>query len=263
MDQETRSPSISRSTGSGTVALKGVTSLDAPSACRWRESMSDRSVEGERLMDDVAVVGKIYKGLFKASVELVCTSVDLYAKAVGETKSIADVMLFEMAKEIKMRPNGRAAAFVDHFLFGGGEDVEFSARTLLEEDAGVRKRVADEIAERVKKNPALKKKARMISGGDYVIPIRQRDYANSDWKNALGSFAIEWEFVDLMAEKNNLVAKVWGANEYKWHPAADRVTQCIHQAGDRLTRSKQIRARNFWMKASPALILEPTGKPIG
>jgi hypothetical protein len=44
--------------------------------------------------------------------------------------------------------------------------------------------------------------------------------------------------------------------------AADRVTQCIHQAGDRLTKSKEIRAKNFWMKAMPAVIVPSTGKPI-
>jgi hypothetical protein len=101
-----------------------------------------------------------------------------------------------------------------------------------------------------------------MSGGDYLIPIRQKDYAISDWKNALRSFSIEWELFELSSDKKRSFAKVWGANEYKWHPAADRVTQCIHQAGDRLTRSKQIKAKNFWMKAMPSLIVISTGKPV-
>lgn len=210
-------------------------------------------------MNDVATT---FNGMYKASIELVCTSVDLYAKAVGESKSIADVMLFEMAKEIKMKPDGRAAKFVDHFLFGGGEDIVFSTGTLLNEDVGVRKRVSDVIMERLHDNSELIKREKSMSGGDYLISIRQKDYAISDWRNALGSFSIEWELFDLSADKKKTFAKVWGANEYKWHPAADRVTQCIHQAGDRLTRSKEIKARNFWMKALPSLIVISTGKPI-
>lgn len=214
-------------------------------------------------MSESTELGRAFKGIYKASIEVVCTSVDLYAKAVGESKAIADVMLFEMAKELKMNPEGRAAKFVDHFLFGGGEDIVFSAGQLLNDDPGVRKRVSDAIVESLRNKPSLLTKRKNMSGGDYLIPIRQRDYVISDWKNALGSFAIEWELVNLSSDKKRTFAKVWGANEYKWHPAADRVTQCIHQAGDRLTRSKEIRARNFWMKAMPSVIVISTGKPVG
>lgn len=213
-------------------------------------------------MSDSTELGNAFKGIYKASIELVCASVDLYAKAVGDSKAIADVMLFEMAKEIKMKPEGRAAKFVDHFLFGGGEDIVFSAGMLLNEDPGVRKRVSDAIVERLRTKPSLLTMEKDMCGGDFLIPIRQRDYAISDWRNALGSFAIEWELVNLSFDKKRSFAKVWGANEYKWHPAADRVTQCIHQAGDRLTRSKEVKARNFWMKAMPAIIVISTGKPV-
>ena len=213
-------------------------------------------------MSDILEAGKAFKGIYKASIEVVCTAVDLYAKASGDSKAIADVMLFEMAKEIKMKPEGRAAKFVDHFLFGGGEDIVFGAGTLLNEDLGVRKRVSDGIVERVRNDPSLLKSDKKMSGGEYLISIRQRDYANSDWRNALGSFSIEWEFATLSQDKNRMFAKVWGANEYKWHPAADRVTQCIHLAGDRLTRSKEVKAKNFWMKATPAVIVISTGKPV-
>lgn len=214
-------------------------------------------------MVDTADATTTFKGMYKASIELVCASVDLYSKAVGESKVIADVMLFEMAKEIKMKPHGRAAKFVDHFLFGGGEDIVFSTALLLNEDVGVRKRVSDVIMERLHNNPGLSNRNRNMSGGDYLIPIRQKDYAVPDWKNALGSFSIEWELFELSSDRKRSFAKVWGANEYKWHPAADRVTQCIHQAGDRLTRAKEIKARNFWMKAMPSLISISTGKPVG
>ena len=213
-------------------------------------------------MEDTAEAGRAFKGIYKASIEAVCTAVDLYARASGDSQAIADVMLFEMAKELKMKPEGRAAKFVDHFLYGGGEDIVFGAGTLLNEDLGVRKRVSEGILEKIRNNPSLLKADKRMSGGEYVISIRQRDYANSDWRNALGSFAIEWEFAALSLDRNRMFATVWGANEYKWHPAADRVTQCIHQAGDRLTRSKKVKATNFWMKAMPAVIVISTGKPV-
>ena len=213
-------------------------------------------------MSETSLAGHARFGLYKSTIELVCASVDLYARAVGESKAIADVMLFEMAKEIEMRPEGRAAQFVDHFLFGGGEDVVFSSGTLLNDDLGVRKRVSDTIVERLRANPKLLTDKKAMSGGDYLISIRQRDYTNSDWKNALGSFAFEWELVAQASDRRRTFALVSGANEYKWHPAANRVTQCIHQAGDRLTRSKEVKARNFWIKAMPAVIVISTGKPV-
>ena len=211
-------------------------------------------------MSEGSEIGGIYRGAYKAAIELVCTSVDAYAKVAGQSQAIADVMLFEIAKHIEMMPEGRAAKFLDHFLFGGGEDMTFYSATLLNEDIGVRRRVSDVIGEKLRANPSLAKKN--MSGGEYVISIRQRDYLIPDWKNALGSFAFEWELANLSSDRKRIFANVWGANEYKWHPAADRVTQCIHKAGDRLAKSKEVRARNFWMIGKPTIIVISTGKPI-
>lgn len=201
-----------------------------------------------------------FKGTYKQSIELVCNAVSLYARVTGESKTIADVLLLEIARQIKMNPEGRASQFLDHFLFGGGEDIVFESGLLLNEDIGVRKRLSSEILHRVSSGPSGDE--RTISGGAFVVSIRQKDFAVQDWQFALGSFAFEWELVQLSSDKKRLFAKVWGANEYKWHPAADRVTQCIHKAADRLTGAKEVRAKNFWMVARPCTIVVASGKPL-
>jgi hypothetical protein len=251
-------------------------------------------------MDDVREVAAEYRGAYKGTIDLVCDAVDRYAKSQGWSQEQADIVLFELAKAIKMKPNGRAAKFLDHFLFGNGDPIEFDCATLIREDRGVRQRVKDEITRRLQRRPDLR--TRRTSGGDFLIPIRQSDYQVSDWLNALGSYAIEWEafeesigtsargslcssalgqeWIDFGTLSRTKMpspanrsssghcgvldspqkARIYGANEYKWHPAAPRVTQCLHQAGDRLTTSR-IKSMNFWMIARPCLIDLGTGFP--
>lgn len=245
-------------------------------------------------MDDAKEVGRIFHGTYKAAIDLVCGAVDSYAKSEGQSQEFADIVLFELAKAIKMKPEGRAAKFLDHFLFGNGDPIEFDCATLIKEDRGVRQRVKSEISRRLQSCPRLS--ARKMSGGAFLIPIRQRDYEVSDWLNALGSFAIEWEVVDtqrsvgrgslgsstlgrdwidpgtLSLTRNTSPSarheppllpqkvKIYGANEYKWHPAAPRVTQCLHQAGDRLAKSR-VKSMNFWMIARPCVMDLSTGLP--
>lgn len=242
-------------------------------------------------MVDSKEIGHVVFGGYKAAVEAICKAVDLYAKTSGQSQEHADVVLFELAKTIKMKPDGRAAKFLDHFLFGNGASIEFDCSALIMEDKGVRYRIRTEIWNRLQDNSGLG--YRNMSGGSFLIPIRQRDYQVLDWQFALGSFAIEWEVVEPFGNPNSLYGpvhggridsvaslylrsrspgslydcsviptkvKIYGANEYKWHPAASRVTQCLHQAGDRLTKSR-IKSMNFWMIARPCVIDLHTGLP--
>jgi hypothetical protein len=253
-------------------------------------------------MDDVNDAGGEYRGAYKGTIDLVCGAVDRYAKSQGWSQEQADIVLFELARAIQLKPNGRATKFLDHFLFGNGEPIEFDCLTLIMEDRGVRQRVKEEITRRLQQRPDLR--TRRTSGGDFLIPIRQKDYQVSDWLNALGSYAIEWEAVDesigtsasgpvcssaigqdwidfgtlsrtrMMSPASRSPfepcgglqtpgrARIYGANEYKWHPASPRVTQCLHQAGDRLTTSN-IKSMYFWMIARPCVIDLATGFPTG
>jgi hypothetical protein len=209
---------------------------------------------------DANLVGAEYKGAYKAAIDAVCVAVDWSVQKAGHSQAVADATLLHLAKQIKMKPSGRAALFIGHFIAGRGEDITFNSATLLNEDPGVRRRVSTQIVERLRKNPGLSDKR--MSGGDFVVSIRQRDYVIDDWQLALGSFAFEWEVVNKSGDKKRTFARVWGANEYKWHPAAARVTQCLHQAGDRLTRSEEIKSKNFWMVATPTVIVISTGQPV-
>ena len=231
---------------------------------------------------------------YKSSIELVCAAVDSYAKSEGLSQDAADVLVLELAKFIKMQPNGRAAKYLDHFLFGDGTRMDFDCATLIREDAGVRERVRSEIRKRLKANPALTVQNK--SGGAFTVWIRQKDFAMPDWHLALGSFPINWEplasgsvgragalcssetgtdWLDSgtlarvrhqsPVERLQRLApprkvRISGANEYKWHPAAPRVTQCLHQAADRLTKS-QMKSQNFWMFAKPCALDLISGMP--
>ena len=247
------------------------------------------------VVDDGSELGSAVHGTYKAAIDLVCDAVDAYHRNTGQSKEMSDVFLFELAKAVEMEPEGRAAKFLDHFIFGNGEPIAFDCAQLVKDDAGVRRRITSQIRSRLLADAHLCH--RNISGGDFLVAIRQKDYEVGDWKNALGSFPLEWEVVDALEcsvagplcvstrgtdwldpgttaltrhrapnPLGNLMfampkrVKVYGANEYKWHPAAKRVTQCIHQAGDRLTRSK-IRSMNFWMVARPCVIDLGTGMP--
>jgi hypothetical protein len=246
-------------------------------------------------VDETSGDAKDYGAGFKLAVDLVCEAVEALQQQIGAPQELGDRALFELARWVKMTPDGRAAKFLDHFLRGAGSDIVFDCATLLKEDAGVRRRVQSEIDRRLKLHPGLAE--RKLSGGDFLIPIRQKDYEVQDWCYALGSFAIEWEVIQepelhtraaqcssktghdwldsgtMMLSRSRppgilkpsrlppSKVKVYGANEYKWHPAAPRVTQCIHQAGDRLTRSNLLHASNYWMIASPCLMDLRTGLP--
>lgn len=227
----------------------------------------------------------------KAAINLVCEAVKLYASAAGESEESADVFLFELAKAVEMSPDGRAAKFLEHFIFGHGQPIKFECADLVEEDAGIRRRITSEISRRLTANAELTH--RHLSGGEFCVSIRQKDFEVPDWCLALGSYAIEWRVVNSPALGGSMCAssrgndwidpgtnaltrhrgpdtladfyavkpkkvRIYGANEYRWHPAANRVTQCIHQAGDRLTRSR-LHSMNFWMIAKPCTIDLDTG----
>lgn len=242
-------------------------------------------------MGDADEIGSAVFTTRRAAISLVCEAVKLYASNAGESQEFSDVFLFELARAAEMSPDGRAAKFLEHFIFGGGEPIEFECADLVKEDAGVRRRVTSEISRLLKANAQLTN--RHLSGGEFFVSIRQRDFEVSDWRNALGSFGVQWEVVasppmggsmctssrggdwidagtnaltrhrapDILADFYAVTPKkvrIYGANEYKWHPAANRVTQCVHQAGDRLTRSR-MHSMNFWMIAKPCTIDLETG----
>jgi hypothetical protein len=225
----------------------------------------------------------------KAAIDLVCEAVDIYAKKYGEPQAAADIRLFKIAEVVTMKKNGRAASFLEHFLYGDGSPIEFDLALLLRESAAVRTLISKTITSRLQANPELVN--RTMSGGPFEFPIHQWDYhlADHDWEYALGTFFIEWE-VDASKSpqsssspqssrpggtvaKTGMLpptsfsipslpehAKIYGAKEYHWHDKTQRVTECLHQAGYRLAAAGV--AKNFWMIAKPCVIQISTGWPV-
>lgn len=248
----------------------------------------------DEIANSAMALADLYKRAYKSSIDMVCAAVEHYAKAEGVSQDVADILVLELAKHIKMRPEGRAAKYLDHFLFGDGTAMEFDCAVLLREDAGVRERVRSEVRRRLSANPALA--TQRMTGGPFTVWIRQHDFALPDWHLALGSFPMNWQPISsrpgadtgtmcrsgagvdwldtgTSARTRHLSpteritrlaiprkARVAGANEYKWHPTVERVTQCLHQAADRLTKS-QVKSQTFWMVGRPCIVNLDTGLP--
>lgn len=151
---------------------------------------------------------KLAKGLGllaeKTAIDFVCAN------------SPSDRTTLEIARAAKLHGQEDANRFLDHYLVGGGEDLEVDTARLLREDAGVYKHLSKAIAADLAKG--------RTKG---VVPVKQSVFQNSNWKNATGSLNLLWEV------KGDVV-EVWFVNKYRWHPKDKRVSQCVHQAADNL-----------------------------
>ncbi|OLP42714.1 hypothetical protein BJF95_00875 [Rhizobium oryziradicis] len=143
-----------------------------------------------------------------------------------------------LAREFAMKRGGRAEAFLTHYLQGSGTDVTFSMKTLLDEDAGVRSKIFREINVQADARDAAKQPLKGMAG---VIPVHQPEFQNQDWQYATGALNVEWEFVEEAVQRTIKVlkVKVWTTNLYRWHPEAQRFTQCVHVAAQNLQNPKK------------------------
>lgn len=143
----------------------------------------------------------------KQAIEFVCTI------------SPGDRTTLEIARAAKLRGQPDANRFLDHYLTGGGKDLEVDTMRLLREDPGVSKL----LWETVRADFA----AGLTKG---VVPIQQAVFQNQNWRDATGSVNLLWEI-----QGGDIT--VWFVNKYRWHPEARRVSQCVHQAADNLKAS--------------------------
>ena len=128
-----------------------------------------------------------------------------------------DRTTLELARAGELHGQPDANRFLDHYLVGGGSDVEVDTMRLLREDAGVWQRLQETVTADLAKG--------RTKG---VVPIPQPVFRNQNWKNATGSVNLLWEV------KGDSV-EVWFVNKYRWHPEDNRrVSQCVHQAADNL-----------------------------
>jgi hypothetical protein len=135
----------------------------------------------------------------------------------------------------------RAQAHLDYYLQGSGATLPVPLDKLIAEDEGVRKKLYLAVLN-----------AGIDGNQRGTVPIAQSDYKIQDWRNALGSININWRSGPPMAPGK---VRVGFRNEYRWHPTADRVSQCVHQAADRL---KAEGAKDYFMEGWT--VIEPSVK---
>lgn len=163
---------------------------------------------------------------------------DTKAKLIQTICSLTtDNMTLQLAKWTQMSPNGEAAKHLDQYLLGKG-DLRVDIQKVLREDAKVRLKVHSFIVAALRDG--------QTSG---TVPIPQRDYSNKDWQFAIGSMNINWTFPSYLGSDK---VHIGFRNEYRWHPNDARITQCVHQAADRLRTGI---ARNYWMEGSAEVTL--------
>jgi hypothetical protein len=177
---------------------------------------------------------------------------------LGASQNEKDVFALELAKTIKMKPNGLAAEYLDHFLSGKATDKKFDTMRLLREDIGVKNRVVDEVSRRALGIRTLREKAEdsrmslsaVAQRDRHLITVFQKTYKLPDWQLALGTFTFDWEVIYETEEA--MTVNLWGSNKYQWHPNSQRMTQFLHQAGARLHNNRYAAPKNFDIVAAPA-----------
>lgn len=149
----------------------------------------------------------------------------------------SDAATLAVAKWWEMMPNGRAAAHLDQYLEGKG-DLRVDLATLLQEDQALQTKIHTEIISSLR-----------AGRSNGIVAVPQSAYSNKDWQYAIGSMNVNWTFPSLTgADKVHLGFR----NEYRWHPNEHRISQCVHEAADRLRVGK---ARNYWQEGSAEVVL--------
>jgi hypothetical protein len=191
----------------------------------------------------------------KELVQATCDGMKLYGETFGEMEQ-SDRAVLWLAEKNEMKPGGRAALFLAHYVQGSGEDMVFPLEDLLTEDIGVRTLVRNHFA-------GLRLATRTTLQGS--LTIRQRNYANEDWRLALGTFFLSYvPYQGVACPGQGLLMTVSGADTYRWHPEdAKRITQCVHEAAERMKSNIVLpAAKDYRIIASPVVVDAWTGEPI-
>ena len=168
----------------------------------------------------------------RAMIEIVCTLT-------------SDRWTLEVARFVTMKRSGHASTHLDYYLDGEGGTLKVDLAAVLADDEGVRKKVHVEIMSE-------------MTGGkrEGTVAIPQTTYKNQDWLYAIGGMNINWKVDPATTGKVRLGFR----NAYRWHPEADRVSQCVHKAAVALQESG---AKDYFMEGSTTIVpsVEEWSKP--
>lgn len=151
-----------------------------------------------------------------------------------------DQTALEIARWVKMTPNGRASKFLDYYLSGSGREMKVNILSLLEEDDGISSALKLTIRKGLHENPAI---------GSGRVPLPQRVFTNQDWQYATGSIVMDWS-LNPVCVAGKISVTLSFRNTYRWHPKEPRITQCLHQAAENL---KVHGAKDFEMIGGPTV----------
>ena len=169
-----------------------------------------------------------------------CTENDIRIQLVG------DLEMAIIARETQLRGKPMALEFYDHFLSSRGSTKYVDINKLLSDNDYIKSQVNYRIRQRL--NDGL-----VDGSNDMDVDLLQAWYTNEDWWFALGAIELQWRKID-----NNTVELSF-ENIYRWHPEANRPTQTLHIALDRLTQYGL--ARNFLMVGRPTIYVIPSNPP--
>ncbi len=188
---------------------------------------------GFRFMaDPTASVLEIIKSAAQLKFELkrsfysgVCSGIEL---GLGTD---ADDAVLQLAawSQFPKTPKLRALTFYRYYRDGRAKDVPVSMRELFADDPALFAKLKVKIAQ-VLRGPVVAR------GGE--VPVPQREFASDnraqDWRMSVGSFNLRWKTLSVDTPSSRAIIEVWFTNVYKWHPNEPRVSQCVHQAAERL-----------------------------
>ena len=174
-----------------------------------------------------------------------------------------DAMTLEIAEWVTMDLPGRkrAAEFLHHYLAGTGLPKYVNIADLFHADPGLKKIVVATIARDLAGGgPAIGMPApyqnlssRAVLGRTSgKVPLPQSAWANTptaqDWRYAIGSLNLDWKLITRLPGAPKAEVELSFKNEYRWHPKAERISQCVHQAAENL---KVKGDRDYWMYGQP------------
>ena len=128
-----------------------------------------------------------------------------------------DAETVRLARNTYLSGKPKAQGMLDHYTGGTKSDVVVDTGDLFRDDPSV--------AAHFLKVVKVERAAGKTSGS---VAVAQDVYSNQDWRNALGSINLQWKNMGTGG------VEVWFINRYRWHPTAQRATQCVHEAADNL-----------------------------
>jgi hypothetical protein len=237
-------------------------------------------------MSELSVADYYVTRMFLAVLDSVSAS---FAAATGlsEKERVRAIIACSVPYLQYKSEDGKAArpiAFLSKYLAGSGEDEPIDLYTMLAEDKGVRGSVYRQITSVLRQQQffrttgidmsnsgrlshakaagktddptSYKQKLSAFQSRELLLDVPQPDFQVNDWRNAVGSFNLNWSLIDVSSDRKSVFAELWGTNTYRWHPEVSRKSQLIHQAAERM---KEFGAKEFKMVFRPCLISIATG----